>query len=987
MSKFSNKEIKEILSKPFQLWPACNCAYCEENGFKREPYEDQRKVFQIPHHHGLDVVLAYGGGRGGKCLQKGTPVIMFDGQVKPVEKIQIGEFVMGPDSKPRLVTDLARGRETMYKVQPTHNGQPFICNESHILSLKKTIRSRDIRINKDGTTYIKPMRYPGEDVVNVSIKEYLTWSGRRKDSFKLYSPGPIDFPNPTKEFSIPPYLLGVWLGDGSSGTANFTTMDPEIVKAIYEWAETIPGNSVKIDNTSGTGKAKTYRITGKIGGDHKTNPETATFRLKELNLISNKHIPHIYKTASQEDRLQLLAGLIDTDGHNSKGRFYEITQKNKTLADDIAFVARSLGFVVNVKDVEKYCTYKGEKRGGTYRRLNICGDLHLIPVRLPRKKMENKGEKFFDQRHRGFTLENLGEGDYYGFSLEGSDGLFLLGDFLVTHNTFCAVSKGIDYALRYPGCTILVGAETRELLKRTAMKEWETRFSINSPWDHPLVARRPNDHQKSLRLKNGTTVWFLHFSDFKELRGIGVSFVHIEEASLIKAADALDECVRRCSETVAPQRQIILTTNPEESKSWVYDTFSLKQFEPGYDGPQLPVGRRCKCQFCPFCLNRPNDPQEFIYKDGKCENCGKKKLAKCPGDIEFMRVVFFDPSRNPHIPADYYQTNKSFTSEAQFNLYTKGQVIELRQGKVYKSYSSRNVNNENVPLDYSKELFWSFDFNVSFQCSVICQERVTPEGVFVDVVDEIVIPEAGPEHVGKEFLARYAKWENDITMYGDPAALNRKVSSNDISQFQTIVNIITNPQKYLSPEEYIELGSPTPKRVKSIPTKIKGQTKVGVKLKVDSVNEKLCNPANEIWLKVNPKCVWLRRSLEDMRWKETTGRDMLDTACDKAAAKFPDKTKVRLLSHPTDALGYYIAKKWPVTKTQETKAFAVVPGQASIEIDGSGEATDSYIKEEEYEPPVASIKNFQEVKQNSLLELLISQGAGDDSISFFDYFG
>lgn len=71
---------------------------------------------------------------GGKCLGRGTPVLMYDGTIRPIESIRAGEFVMGPDGTPRGVLSLARGREMMYRVSQS-SGSSYVVNESHILSV------------------------------------------------------------------------------------------------------------------------------------------------------------------------------------------------------------------------------------------------------------------------------------------------------------------------------------------------------------------------------------------------------------------------------------------------------------------------------------------------------------------------------------------------------------------------------------------------------------------------------------------------------------------------------------------------------------------------------------------------------------------------------------------------------------------------------------------------------------------------------------
>lgn len=70
----------------------------------------------------------------GKCLGKDTPILMYDGTIRPVQDIQVGDLIMGDDSTPRTILTLARGQETMYKISDI-----YIVNESHILSLKHCV--------------------------------------------------------------------------------------------------------------------------------------------------------------------------------------------------------------------------------------------------------------------------------------------------------------------------------------------------------------------------------------------------------------------------------------------------------------------------------------------------------------------------------------------------------------------------------------------------------------------------------------------------------------------------------------------------------------------------------------------------------------------------------------------------------------------------------------------------------------------------------
>jgi hypothetical protein len=127
--------------------------------------------------------------------------------------------------------------------------------------------------------------------------------------------------------------------------------------------------------------------------------------LKKYDLLENKHIPDDIKTGSISTRLQVLAGLLDTDGYLG-GNCFEITQKNKRLAEDIAFVARSLGFAAYMKQVQKSCMYKGEKKCGTYHKISISGEgLEKIPTVLERKCAQPR-QQVKDARRTGFSVKN-----------------------------------------------------------------------------------------------------------------------------------------------------------------------------------------------------------------------------------------------------------------------------------------------------------------------------------------------------------------------------------------------------------------------------------------------------------------------------------------------------------------------------------------------------------------------------------------------------
>jgi hypothetical protein len=98
------------------------------------------------------------------CHAIGTPILMFDGHLKNVEDIKVGDVLMGPDNNPRTVTSLCRGVDQMYEIRPI-KGNSFIVNSEHVLSLQKTNEGL-----KGGHIYSPSVG----TIINISVKDYLT---------------------------------------------------------------------------------------------------------------------------------------------------------------------------------------------------------------------------------------------------------------------------------------------------------------------------------------------------------------------------------------------------------------------------------------------------------------------------------------------------------------------------------------------------------------------------------------------------------------------------------------------------------------------------------------------------------------------------------------------------------------------------------------------------------------------------------------------
>lgn len=361
------------------------------------------------------------------CHAKGQDILMYDGSIKKVEDVVVGDALMGWDGEPRRVLSLKRGREQMVEIIPK-KGKTWIVNLNHILTLNLSHLPPNHRTANGYRVGIHDM----------SVKTWMALNPTTQSRMKLFSVG-VDSWKETVQ-PIPPYLLGVLLGDGgmsSRSVVSVTSNDKEIWDYLNECTKS---RGWSLGNTNDD-------ITKRI-----TNAPDLFRHLRNYGLFpiscESKFIPNDYKVCSREQRLQILAGLIDTDGWVSRSG-YEFLSKSEKLRNDVSFVARSLGFFVTERTRRCSCKYNGKNVTGTYYKCTIIGDVSVIPLKIKRKIAQprhmNKNPVL-----RGFSTKLLGEDNYYGFTLTG-DGRYLLDDFTVTHNTgktYSAVAVARELGMR-----------------------------------------------------------------------------------------------------------------------------------------------------------------------------------------------------------------------------------------------------------------------------------------------------------------------------------------------------------------------------------------------------------------------------------------------------------------------------------------------------------------------------------------------------------
>lgn len=353
------------------------------------------------------------------ALHSETKVVMYTGELRKPADIKVGDLLMGPDSQPRKVLTLKTFYGPCLAIKPVR-GKSFTAHETQPLVLKKS----DFLLKDAPPGARRPTKYRHlPQILPIRVREVIDIaSGSLHKTFFLFKAA-VAFPGgPTP---IDPYFLGLWLGDGTSHRPAITTADAEIVQEVYHQASLL-GLTVSI-NYKKHNTANTYTIVrGNVKGfSRRKNP--LQLKLEAARLLRNKHIPPAYLYNSETVRLQLLAGIIDTDGYLSNN-VYEVSQKSRLLSEHICFLANSLGFRAFIKE----CTKQIKSLGftGNYYTTIICGNLSRVPVRLPRKKAGFVSPRH-DRGRTGFRIHDAGNCLPMISITTDHDNRFLLEDFTV----------------------------------------------------------------------------------------------------------------------------------------------------------------------------------------------------------------------------------------------------------------------------------------------------------------------------------------------------------------------------------------------------------------------------------------------------------------------------------------------------------------------------------------------------------------------------
>ena len=383
--------------------------------------------------------------KNGKALSLDTEIPTPRGWVK-MQDVHAGDYVFSVGGNPaKVLLESEIFNKPMYLVE-FEDGTSIKASADHVWTVQ-TKGSRRTAKRKTRRAPVKPeLRKSGGwyDVTTADMAgdfKHARIDGKGVEyKYRVPMAGAVEYPE--KELSVSPYMLGVWLGDGTSRSTHITSGEQDVdeMRCLIE-AE---GYNCKIIRY----KDRCYEIIPDPHSRGEAQDGSLRDALKAIGVIRNKHIPQEYLQGSIYQRMELLRGLMDTDGYVSKAGQCEFTQKNKALSLQVLELVRSLGYKATI--TEKAARCDGKDCGNVYR-IMFFADREYPCFKLKWKAARLK-EKLSD-RMKAKSIVNITPIDICPskcIMVDDPSHLYLAGDgFTATHNTGLAAALAWALSLLY----------------------------------------------------------------------------------------------------------------------------------------------------------------------------------------------------------------------------------------------------------------------------------------------------------------------------------------------------------------------------------------------------------------------------------------------------------------------------------------------------------------------------------------------------------
>ncbi len=711
------------------------------------------------------IILGGGAAGGGKCLNINSLVCTPFG-FRALKELKVGDIISNPmtGGQQRIIWIHPKGKFPFYRIHFV-DGTSTECSEGHLWKCHKSSDKTKRRVfNPDYFALV------GDDNI-WTTKDMYEWyqrknAGKANVGKHLIIPltAPVEFTIGNHPRPIDPYILGALIGDGcisnsalEHGYVQMTTMDVEIRNRF-----TAAGYDMSHCYQKANNRSICYYI----------RDAKLIQQLRELGIAGNKSkdhvIPRNYMYAPIKERLALMQGLMDTDGYVDNRGHMSYTSISKQLAEDVAWIVRSLGGVATITT-----NSAGYRRSDSS--FQQCNDAWDVQIRskwgaelcgLTRKKERAKSDfngGVSELGKRITDIEYIGEQESFCITVSDPMGLYITDNFTVTHNSYLGSCWLISSCLRWPDMRMVVARKTLKSLREST---WNTIQSVAKSWGlEEQVHFKINNLSGEMIFWNGSKIIMKEMAyspsdpDYLRFGSSEFSGGFIDEVGEVdqRGVDVLFSRLRwKVAETTRVPK-LFMSTNP--CLGWVRDRFVL-------DENLEPVVCRPNEMYIPFSVY-DNPDKNFV---------------------------------NAYVSALYKISDPSVRERLLFGNWL---YVDINDAACYWKFDGAKHLVDGLKdskYDPLKPLILSFDFNVAPYMSCL-MAQIDYENKIVYILEEVLGKPENKENNTPKFAEKIKRLllgmghTGGVVVTGDPAGLSRTTTTEDgVNNYTILLSVLKNPQ-------------------------------------------------------------------------------------------------------------------------------------------------------------------------------------------------
>lgn len=608
-----------------------------------------------------------------------------------IGEVKIGDKIMAYDGSETTVTGVfPQGLKDVYELEFA-DGRTARSTDEHLWTVwtKTTIRKNRNSPKKE-TIELKEL------ICRANKNKHFLSNGFAKVPLVIDSNIERDV-----ELPVDPYLLGALIGDGcygsnKNGSISFTSVDAHILSRVKK---VLPEGV----NLKSTGNTIDYRLTGDMNGGRKNE---LTAKLRSLSIYGQtsdqKYVPSLYMSASKKQKIQLIQGLMDTDGFVTKTGAMSYCTTSKQLADDVVELVRSIGGHARIKLKMPTYTYLGESKQGKQAyivkiRYHSPRDLVSLPRKIERL---SENHQYSNLKLAIKDIRYIGKEECQCIMIDHPEHLYITDNYVVTHNT--AIAEGI--------AKNIVDGNVSEFLKDHEMYSLEIGSLLAGSKYRGDFEEKVKNVLEALNTKKNV---ILFIDEAHTMRGAGSSTSSsVDFANMIKPAI-----------TKGTLKIIASTTWEEYYDSFEKDRALMRRFyRVSVDEPDLETTRRIltglsirlnefhKVSITDGAITTAIEASARYIHDKKNPDksidlldaaCAKQRVKNNVGAIITDHEIREQVSKIASVPMDKLESDNvdrmiALEPNIKEKLYGQEDVVDAVLNRIYMSYAG--ISNERKPM-------------------------------------------------------------------------------------------------------------------------------------------------------------------------------------------------------------------------------------------------------------------------------------------------